>query len=72
MNVRVYNHVQLAFWDLIIFALSRSRVIRRIGQWGYQLFSTTDFGDLLRNSILAGSAGFCFGIFLFFLALIAR
>jgi ABC-type sulfate transport system permease component len=68
MDARVYNQVQLAFWDVIIFALSRSKLIRRIAQWIYQLISSEEWHDSIKTSLIISLAGLCFGMVLFLLA----
>lgn len=68
MNAKVYQRVELAFWDVAIAILSRSRLVRAIAHEFYVVWCEEENRDTLKMSIRAAVAGLAFGIVLFLLA----
>jgi hypothetical protein len=65
MVIRVIKRVQIAFWDLVIYALSDIKPLRQVIANGYNIFENLELKALTPYVLKAGVAGFCFGILLY-------
>lgn len=61
----VYNRVELALWDALIYALSKSRIFRSLAASIYRLVWEGELKNDLPVLVLVASFGFIFGIALF-------
>jgi hypothetical protein len=64
MNAKLYNQVEIAFWDFVIFALSESRFIRRLTLWFYRMLT----GKTMQTALLTAAVGFFSGLVLYIVA----
>ncbi len=66
----VYNRVELALWDALIYALSKSRIFRSIAASLYRLLWEGELKKDLPVFVLVASFGFIFGVTLFCLSVL--
>lgn len=65
MNAKLYNQMEIAFWDFVIFALSESRFIRGLMRRCYQILP----GKSMQIAFLTAVFGFFSGFFLYIIAI---
>jgi hypothetical protein len=64
MNAKLYNQVEIAFWDFVIYALSESRFIRGFVRRVYRFMP----GKTIQTALFAASAGLLCGFIIYMVA----
>lgn len=70
MFLKVFNKLEIAFWDFIIYALDEIQPVRLIVQKSYLFFERSDLHKILSTTVIVGLAGFCFGIGAFIVVIV--
>jgi hypothetical protein len=65
MVLKTIKRIQIAFWDLVIFALSEFKPLRQVITKSYDIFEILELRAILPYMLKAGVAGFCFGILMY-------
>ncbi len=61
MQMNLTQKLELAFWDIIIFNLSRYTFIRRVLHSGYKFFDHTSMRSLAKVAVVVAAIGFISG-----------
>jgi hypothetical protein len=69
---KVYHHMEIAFWDVVIVILTRSQFIRSIAHKIYEIFFEDERRGTLILGIQASAAGLLFGVLLFGLNMLVK
>lgn len=64
MNAKLYNQVEIAFWDFIIHALTESRFVRTLVRTFYHFLP----GKTLQTAMFAAVVGLLSGFMLYLVA----
>jgi hypothetical protein len=64
MNAKLYNQVEIAFWDLVIYALSESRFVRRLVRSVYRFLP----GKTVQTALYAAAVGLLSGFIVYLVA----
>ena len=70
MNAKITQQVELAFWDLIIQALSESKLVRYLVWNFYHLFKGEDRRKTWVTILVMGIVGFLVGNFIALMAFV--
>lgn len=61
-NTKLYQQIELAFWNWFIDELSESKTLRRLIGLGYRLMTDKRYTQVCAAFWVTGMGGICFGI----------
>jgi hypothetical protein len=64
MNAKLYNQMEIAFWDLVIYALTESRFVRAMVRILYRFIP----GKTLQTVLFAAAVGLLSGFIFYVVA----
>jgi hypothetical protein len=64
MNAKLYNQVEIAFWDIVIFALTESRFVRSLVRMVFRIMP----GKTIQTAFFAAAVGLLSGFILYVVA----
>ncbi len=66
MNANLTSRMEIAFWDTVIFFLSRFPGLRRIAQWLYRNMPLKSLVNGLKLAVTAAAMGLVSGFVVYF------
>lgn len=68
MNAKLYNQMEIAFWDFVIYTLSESKWVRNLVRVAHRFFSKCDLSRTVGEACIAALVGLFSGVLLYLLA----
>ncbi len=61
MQMNLTQKLEIAFWDMLIFHLSRYTLVRKLMHYGYTLVENFNTGSFIKVAVVVAMVGFISG-----------